>query len=295
MSISRIPLSALLDAVMRFEPGIYSDDSQRTFTLSLHIVKHFLKGEWMRDHMVPDGGKRGFLSQAFGTPVEGEIQSYRVVDLAELLFNLQHIAGFDQCVERLRQGAVEATHAELDFGRMLHEAAVKFRFVKPQGIKGSDYDIEITLPDGVTVCADAKCKIEATEFSEGTVRNSLGEARKQFPPDRPSAIFVKVPSRWLSQHKKGDELIEIAKKFLAGTGRIVSVKFYTCGISYAGGFINRLQSVKEISNPKNRFDPKRDWNLFGAGADTVQKQWLSLTYFPKRPPSYVEWPQTLNA
>ena len=248
MAMSKLYLDTLLDWAMSFPPEIYDDDSERTYALALWIVDHFLGRESVTDQIL-EGEKRGFLSHAIGTPVEGEERSYRVVELAELLFNLQHIEGFDQCIKRMRRGDIEGTHAELDFGRMLHSAGVKFQFVEPQGIRGRDYDVEIMLPDGVEVCADAKCKIEATEFSAGTVKNSLDSARKQFPPDRPSAIFIKVPSRWRWEFQRSDELVEIADKFLAGTGRIVSVKFYTCAISYDAGLLTRVQSFKEISNP----------------------------------------------
>ena len=56
---------------------------------------------------------------------------------------------------------------------MLYSGNVDFRFVEPQQKKGLDYDIEITLSDGFVVCADAKCKVEATDFSVDSVRRSL--------------------------------------------------------------------------------------------------------------------------
>jgi Protein of unknown function (DUF2927) len=46
---------------------------------------------------------------------------------------------------------------------------VPFRFVVPQGATGTDYDIEIEHPQSLIASADAKCKIEGTEFSENTM------------------------------------------------------------------------------------------------------------------------------
>ena len=124
-------------------------------------------------------------------------------------------------------GDIEGTYAELDLGRMLYLSLTNFRFVSRSGKKGDDYDIEIALKDGIVVCADAKCKIETTDYSENTVRNSLQHARQQFPKDRPSVVFVKVPPRWLAdQSEMKSHLTVIANEFLRGTGRVVSVKYY---------------------------------------------------------------------
>jgi len=143
-------------------------------------------------------------------------QSYRIVDLAELLINLQHVVGFDDCIKRMELGDIEATYAELDLGRMLYQSDIDFRFVTTTGTKGDDYDIEIVLKDGTVVCADAKCKIEATQLSERTVVNSLHQARTQFPSDKPSVIFVKMPPRWADERPtlKAD-LAKVAHDFCA--------------------------------------------------------------------------------
>ena len=142
--------------------------------------------------------------------------TYRIVDLAELLINLQHVVGFDDCIKRMELGDIEATYAELDLGRMLYQSDIDFRFVTTTGTKGDDYDIEIVLKDGTVVCADAKCKIEATQLSERTVVNSLHQARTQFPSDKPSVIFVKMPPRWADERPtlKAD-LAKVAHDFCA--------------------------------------------------------------------------------
>jgi len=191
------------------------------------------------------------------------------------------------------QGSIEPTYAELDLGRMLHLSSIDFRFVVPRGKLGDDYDIEIKLPDWRAVCADAKCKLETTELSPETVRNTLDSARKQFPSDLPSIIFVKVPSSWRSLPRPvSDILYEVAHKFLRTTGRVVSVKYYTSRIFWGDGAVTHIQAFKECSNPQNRFDPNRNWDMFteadeiaaqnehGEFTDVPQK-WRRLIYFPR--------------
>jgi hypothetical protein len=164
----------LLKTIESFPPAIQNDRTSRTFYLSLAIVRHYLGPEWA-DEYVQDTGERGYVRLDWNG--YHQEQAYRIVDLAELLLNLQSIVGFDDCIKRMKSGDIEATYAELDLGRMLFQSDIDFRFVSTTGKKGDDYDLEIFLGDGTVLCADAKCKIEATDFSERTVANSLHQAR----------------------------------------------------------------------------------------------------------------------
>ena len=120
------------------------------------------------------------------------------MDLAEVVYNLQTVPGFDNCIARMREGDIEGTAAELDLGRMLYLNQVPFRYVVPQGVKGKDYDAEILFPDGVVACADAKCALEITGLKAKAIFNKLEKARKQLPADQPGIIFVKMPPHWMA-------------------------------------------------------------------------------------------------
>ena len=194
----------------------------------------------------------------------------------------------------MQRGDIEGTYAELDLGRMLYQSDLSFRFVTRSGKKGDDFDIEILFSDGVTVCADAKCKIETTEFSEQTVLNSLRHARGQFPKDKPSIVFVKMPSRWIADNSNMKEMLtKIATVFLRGTGRVVSVKYYASQIQWEDGHVLHVQAFHEISNncDINRFDPSRNWDMFIEsdvrfgpdgikGFSSVPEKWQRLVHYP---------------
>jgi hypothetical protein len=291
VAVIRLTDRHLLNTIAGFPVDIGQNESLKTFLLSIGIVKHFFGHEWVDRHVSP-GGPPGYLRQDKDDRTRAETQSFRLVDLAELLFNLQHTEGVDNCIDRMREGAVEATYAELDFGRMLYVSNIDFRFVKPAGKKGNDFDIEIKLPDGVTVCADAKCKIESTEFSAETIKNSLYDARKQFPADRPSIIFVKVPPRWLELQDVNRVLNLTAKEFFRTTGRIVSVKFFVSAVFWRDGAVTQIHSFHEISNPNNRFEPARNWDMFTEADETarpdgsgnfsdVPQRWRRLIFYPQ--------------
>lgn len=58
------------------------------------------------------------IDVAFGDSVEPGLQEiemsfFRVMDLAEVIYNLQSVPGFDECLTRMRDGDIEGTYASL--------------------------------------------------------------------------------------------------------------------------------------------------------------------------------------
>jgi hypothetical protein len=185
----------------------------------------------------------------------------------------------------MRNGDIEGTFAELDFARMLYLNQVPFHFVIPQGVKKSDYDFQILYPNGVVACADAKCKIETTEYSENGLRNVLNEARKQLPNELPGIVFVKVPARWIANLDLVESSINVAKRFLGGVRRIVSVKFYASPLELKDGVMFHTHAYKEVSNPKTDFGSNIDWNIFKKHKlpperNGMPEHWQRILFFP---------------
>jgi hypothetical protein len=287
--IPRITEQHLLNTLNTLPQGIIVDDTLRVVALSIAIIKHFLGVEWFDQHMTPtETGKSGFLRIIAGSHAEAQTSAFRAVDFAEAIFNLQNIEGFDNCLQQMKTASIEATYAEIDFGRWLYANQINFRFIKPIGKKRYDYDVEIIFEDGVQVCADAKCKIEENEFSHESVINTLNSARKQFPSDRPSTIFVKVPSHWFADLEHAIALEGIARDFLRGTQRVVSIIFYSNHLLYRDGSLSHSHAFKEVTNPRNRFDQERDWEMFktrpAGGWNGMPTVYRRLVFFPKRGP-----------
>jgi hypothetical protein len=179
-----------------------------------------------------------------------------------MLFNLQHIDGFVNCVERMKsEEHVESGLAELDFGRMLFANRHKFKFITPQGKRGNDYDFEITL-DKWTICADVKCKLDDKDISRNIVLNELKGSRSQLPENNPGVFFIKVPQHWMETPEYETLLVETAQEFLRTTGRIVSVKYFIAPYTVVNGELMQSHYFKEVPNPRNRFDAGRKWELF---------------------------------
>jgi hypothetical protein len=183
--------------------SVRAEKNRLTFTLAVSVIRHFFGKQWFEDHIFQDAEHSrppGFMRIDYTPGFEGERKTSRLLDFAETLFNLQHIEGFDERVDQMRSGQVEATFAEFDFARFLYIHDIAFKFVTPTGVTGKDYDFGIAYADGREACADAKCRLEGTDIRADTVRNSLNKARtNNLPPNKPGIVFVKVPQTWLEQ------------------------------------------------------------------------------------------------
>ena len=195
----RLTVDWLRAFVDRNRHALSDEPGEKAYQLSAAVLRHFFGEQWLDKHLMNAQAATDFLRRDFSTRERQIKHGFRVVDLAEMLFNLQDAEGFPSCVAQMSYGQIEFAYAELDIGKSLYSHEIAFRFVKPTGRKGADYDLEIIYPDGTIACADTKCKIETAEFSAVSIKHSLGEARKQLPPDRPGIVFVKVPPHWFEE------------------------------------------------------------------------------------------------
>jgi hypothetical protein len=292
MSLPRLSIEQLHAVMPQFPPEMRTDPGGRVIGIANTVILHFLGREWIIAHIRHDAPKKGFLNLDFSSDRKREASTFRVIEFAENLLNLQHLDGFEACIAQMRGGGqkIESTCAELDFGRFLYIHDVPFRFVEPQMAKGSDFDFEVTYPDGLTAAADAKCKFETTAVEPDSLRNAMKKARSQLPADRPGLVFIKVPQRWIEDTTTADKMIAVAREFLATTGRIASIKFYVSHLRIGNGMVLHRHALKEISNPNNRFDSTRNWDLFSNYY--VPPSWNGM------PPKWHRiffWPEFLSA
>jgi hypothetical protein len=264
----RISLADLEATRRSFPEEVRADKARETFTMAVSIVRHFFGHVWYMDHIFQDAeGSRpdGFMRIDYTPGPKGELKTSRLLDFAENLFNLQHIEGFDDRVEQMRTGSIEATFAEFDFGRFLYIHDIDFKFVTPSGVAGKDYDYRIRYADGREVCADAKCRLEGTEMRAETIMNSLQKARtKNLPSDEPGAVFVKVPQSWLEAEPIRRGIYATVGEFLRNTKRVVTVVIYAIVVTELKeeNMMLMRHRFHEIENTGHRFDRSQNWVLF---------------------------------
>jgi hypothetical protein len=112
----RILANEIQATIDGFPDEVRQEPGRLRFTLAVTIISHFLGRQWCEDNILQDVNQTrpaGFLRVNFTPGFEGERKNARILDLAENLFNLQHIEGFDDRVDQLRTGDIESTIAEL--------------------------------------------------------------------------------------------------------------------------------------------------------------------------------------
>lgn len=285
--LPRITWQALLDLAAKYPPEIASRQPAVNFVTALAIVKHYMGGEWLEKHTSPFSPKPGYYRlTATADEQIAAIGGQKLVSLGEMLLNLQYVPGFNSCIARLREGALEPTVAELGFASMIYVNDWQFEFIKPSGVKRCDYDYKIIHRDGLEVCADAKCKIESTTLSEQTVANALKKAHAQLPEDQPGMVLIKFPPGWLKIPGHVDGLLAPTDRFFASNSRIVSAGFYTTPIEFDGSNMKEQHRFLEVNDKRNKFDTRRDRSLFNrwrppeGAANGMPPKWRRLINFP---------------
>jgi len=272
---TQVPLAELKEAAWYVPQGW--PDGWRAYHLALYVLRRFFGQEWV-DSALKDtaGNVCGFLNpDAFDVASKDlAIHRHRVIDLAEDLFNLQCIEGFCSPFDQLRTGSIEAAVAELEVASMLKKLGVVFRFISPLGKRGENYDLEITFPDGRVALADTKCKLEETPFGEATISRTLSETTSQFPPNKPSIVFLKVPQTWLSREYGGAPIQEALKKaafrFLGATTRVVSIKYFFRNLVFTShGLVFPTYEYLEFANIKSPLADAGSWKLFRPAPEDV--------------------------
>jgi hypothetical protein len=239
--------NALVDLRNKLPAGRTMTGVEESLSLAAAVLRHFFSEDWWNRWVMPETAKPNFLRIDESDQNRLDLTALRVIDLAEVLYNLQHVPGFDECIAKMRNGDIEGTYAELDLGRMLYLNQVPFRYVVPRKVKGLDYDVEIEYPDGMITCAEAKCSIENTGLGANTIKNKLDRARQQLPPDRPGIVFVKMPPKWMDAGDFLSATLGVAQEFLRGTRRVVSVKFYVSPNSIEAGYLKQQHAYKSRS------------------------------------------------
>jgi len=265
---SRVTLADLDRTITSFPAQVRQNPDWSTWTLATSVIGHFLGKEWVKTNIPHQDGasSKGFFQMDFSSIERREFKTARILDLAETLFNLQHVSGFDDRTAYMRTADPETALAELDLGRFLYIHGVDFRFVIPTGQRGQDYDCAITYADGRTACVDAKCRTESSEIRPEHIQHSLQAARKKnLPRDEPGIVFVKVPQTWLETSDVRRGLVKVASDFLRNdTERVVLVVFY-CSVYFLleeQRMMVLRHLLEEVENPKHRFARAKSWRLF---------------------------------
>jgi len=227
----------------------------RQYSAALLVLNTLLGEEWFGHHILRET-EGVFLRPNADHPIDSYKHGARVIALAETLFNLREVEGFEARLEQIRRGDVEASLGELQGACLLYRSGIPFRFVQETGLKGSDYDVEAVV-GGVHVPCEMKVKLESTSPSKSTVEQSINVARSQLPSDKPSLVFLRVPDNWANSPATRTAIEGGIAKALRDTGRVSAViVHWESWVAFDANSPVRagaLTLFKRFGNPRVRF------------------------------------------
>jgi hypothetical protein len=225
------------------------------FNLACYCLEQKFGNEWVDRHILASDNQSPFFSGLDEPTGDRRFYIARVIDLAEMIFNLRTVPEVEGVLEELLRHNIEDRFAELEVGKMLKLAGVDFKYVAPGGPRGTSYDLLISTHAG-EVCAEVKCKIESnTKLSDTAILNTLKGARSQLPEDQMGAVFLKCPQTWAPDgniESVVPALEHAAQRFMRGTSRVVSVVMYFNIVSFDDNLSIGFRK-KEILNPASKF------------------------------------------
>jgi hypothetical protein len=204
--------------------------SEQLFALA--IAEHVFGSDWLRKHLwgseyVETFGserRRPYLQSEEGGRDRILRSHFRLIEAMSFVLRFQASAHARPVINKLELCGLEETIAELRVADLLDSWGLEFRFRRPTGIKGTDYDIDVELRDGTWAAGEIKCKLGETDLSMNGIVRTLSKAKQQLPGDRPSVIFLQIPEAWMMTYDDAGEVVRGAiVAFLRSTTRVSSV------------------------------------------------------------------------
>jgi hypothetical protein len=221
------------------------------------IICKTLGTDWFGEHLAPLD-RPAYYFKADITDEDGYNRfMMRKMELGELLFNLRKVTAFEDRLDVIRndQRGIEAGISELMGGRFFKCHGIMFHFLPSKGRKQEDYDIEYVRTDGRLGRCEVKSKLQGTEFSANTIKNSLKEAKKQLPRGETGIVLLRIPEVWVPWNDDGvtklQAVIKAVEEWFAEekTTRVSSVVVLDSRTDLFGTMMYQAWYFKEYQNP----------------------------------------------
>ena len=184
------------------KPEVVSIWAGATLVMASVILKLYLGDDWYERNISNE--KNAFLLKAASPSKAGveEIANNRVIELAEMVYNLHGSQGFDDYVNDVadRRSDPDAVYGELIVGKLLRVFGHEFRFLTPRGHSRLP-DFSVAMNNGVEFFVEVATKLETTSFRAETVQSTLQQKAYQLQHfDSPKLLAISLPQNWLYEY-----------------------------------------------------------------------------------------------
>jgi hypothetical protein len=265
------PISYLLKNLDDFERR-FNDDALIAQGMSEAVIILALGVEWFTRHVKPNnnpdpwmlnGSQQWFSSHPVSPPDQRPvIFRMRVTRLGDALFTVIRRVRDSELIKQrfLTRNDTRSSFIEAEVASMLAHNNCAVRIVKESGVRGQDFDLEITLrglPVNVEVTAIAQRPLNAQ-----TLLNRLRKKCNQVPKDNPAILYIHIPDIWMRNRSLAFLVLDRAiRRFFLKSRRYNMICFIWEEVANEPhGFVPRM-SVQPVFNNHARF-PMSDYRPF---------------------------------
>jgi hypothetical protein len=177
---------------------------------------------------------------------------------------------------------LESAFGEFDCASLLARPSLKFRFIKPTGQRGSDYEGEVTAPGGRIVCCEIKTKSEHTPLSVETLPATIETARKQLPKGKPALIIIKLPISWLRESILVEIVESSVRDAFRTSQRIVAILLTWDEYAVVNNGRLFVKKVRDYVNVRSSLFQPDVLELIKAAGRARNPAWIQFHQFAER-------------
>lgn len=197
------------------------------YGMAFRVIKHFLGDEWCDRYIRLSERPDDFMLNGYGNQEAARyIHQKRVVELGDILYSLclKNRNTLTVIVERFRKRDIRTTYFEAHIASLLLQDGYAIDVREEIGVLGDDFDLNVEK-DGMHIAAEVTSKSESSSLTESSLRNTLGDKRRQLPADLPSILFIILPKHWTASTDTESILLQATNKFFSRSKRIGCVQF----------------------------------------------------------------------
>lgn len=209
--------------------------------------------EWMLN-----GSDQWLAANPVQNDVRRIVHTHRVIRLANALFTLLGVNGFDALKDRFLSRPTKPCFIEAEIASMLVCNGFGVEILKEKGVRGEDFDLLATI-------GSAAISVEVTSKLDGpltvhTIKNTLHSKRDQVPAHRPAALYIHIPAEWMRDEALGlAAFTEAIVKFVNASKRFNAIMLvWEEVIPFAnGGFPGVSMRACFNERPRHPFEPRQ--------------------------------------
>ncbi len=209
---------------MQAVPDAKDDVVYHQWAVFWEVIASLIGRDWALRNMNPVGGALYFRMSAAENSLDAYVRQHRVIQLGSQLYDLQDLPSFNSLARDLRTRSLLGACSELTVAQMLSRAGHKVRFIRPRGVKRSDFDLAVVY-GGFEISVEVKAKEEETAYTKATLLASIKSARLQLPRSGPGIVLIRLPTAWTTDYRFIREVDEIVQSAFRNSSRINGIIF----------------------------------------------------------------------